>query len=413
MKGSIEKRGPNSYRLVVSVGVDGSGKQEKLTRLFKPGETLSDFEKQKAAETALAEFITDIKKGKSAQSKGFNVDELFTYWMDNYVTSNLEETTKIYYENMRPRIKKGIGSMRLDQVQPKHIQSFLKNLAEPGIKQTQHKKDAKEKPPEKLSPTTVKKYHAVLSGLFDYGVKMRMMDYNPVEHVTAPKGQAKEKSIIDLETTGRFLLIMESEEVRHQLMVNLALTAGLRREEIFGLRWIDVDDSTLHIRKARVVAGTTIVTKEPKTKTSRRSVSIPPNVVALFKRHSAKEAAKQLKKGEAWKKSEFVFTTHDGDDLHPQSFNNYLTRLCKANNLPPISPHAIRHSMGTLLNDAGVDIATISKKMGHSRISVTTDVYIHARKSAEQESANTIAAILESCKQLAKDAEETKKARTI
>ena len=314
---------------------------------------------------------------------------------------------------MWPRINQAMGSIRLDRLAPKNIQSFLRNLAEPGIKQVQQKKNAeadkKEKPPAKLAPLTIRKYHAVLSGMFDYAIKMRLMDYNPCENVTLPKVDTKEKTIYDLETTGRFLLVMESEEVRHQLMVQLALTAGLRREEIFGLRWIDVDGNTLHIRQARVVAGTKVICKQPKTKSSRRSVSIPPEVTALFKRHKAQEAEKKLKKGTAWEGSDLVFTTWTGGDLHPQSFNNYLQRLCKANDLPPIQPHAIRHSMGTLLNDAGVDIATISKKMGHSKASITANVYIHARKSAEQETANTMATILATCVQLAKDAEEKKK----
>lgn len=189
MKGSIERRGPNSFRLVVSTGVDGAGKQVKLTRLFKTDAGLTESAKLKAADGALAEFKVDIKKGNTAQSKGMTVAGLWSYWLEHYAHKNLEETTVAYYENMWPRIKQALGSMRLDRVEPKHIQTFLKNLAEPGIKKVQKKKTApatelvegqndapatepapdqipepeqKETPLAKLSPTTIRKYHEQL-----------------------------------------------------------------------------------------------------------------------------------------------------------------------------------------------------------------------------------------------------------
>ena len=186
MKGSIERRGPNSFRLVVSTGVDGGGKQIKLTRLFKTDAGLTESAKLKAADGALAEFKVDIKKGNTAQSKGMTVAGLWSYWLEHYAHKNLEETTVAYYENMWPRIKQALGGIRLDRVEPKHIQAFLKNLAEPGVKVVQKKKAAdpvegqtnapahestsepeqiepvpeqKEAPLAKLSPTTIRKYH--------------------------------------------------------------------------------------------------------------------------------------------------------------------------------------------------------------------------------------------------------------
>ena len=421
MKGSIERRGPNSFRLIVSTGVDGNGKQIKLKRLFKTTDTMTDAAKNNAAGEALAAFITDIRKGNTAQSKGMTVSALWDYWLEHYAEKNLEETTVIYYKNMWPRIKKGIGSLRLDRIEPKHIQEFMKNLAEPGIKKVQQKKntpaDEKEKPPAKLAPVTIRKYHAVISGMFSKAVKWRLMDYNPCDHTEAPKATQKTKVIYDIETTGRFLAKLEGEEVRHQLMILLALTAGLRREEIFGLRWSDIENNVISIRKARVVAGNQVITKEPKTASSMRSVSVPAEIVALIKRHSAKEAAKKLKKGKEWKgkdkvDDDLIFTTWDGEDLHPQSMNNFLRRFCDENNLPRIQPHAFRHMAGTFLIVSGTDYRTVSGKLGHSRASITMNTYAHLLKSAETETANTMTNILADARQQAKDAEEKKKAQT-
>jgi integrase len=417
MRGSIERRGESSFRLIVSGGLDGTGKQKKLTRSLKVDESLSESEKQKAADEALALFIADIKRGNSAQSKGMTVSDLWEYWLENYAESNLQETTLEYYKQMWPRIKAALGHLRLDRIEPKHIQQFMRNLAEPGIKVVQRKKgDTTAKPPAKLSAITIRKYHAVLSGMFTKAVKWRFMDYNPCDHTEAPRAKQKPKQIYDLETAGRFLEALEGEEVRHRVMCLLALTAGLRREEIFGLRWRDIDGNIISIRQARVVAGTKIITKEPKTASSRRSVSIPDELAALLKKHSAKEAERRLKLGTAWKGKakaidDLIFTSWDGSDLHPQSMNNFLRRFCDANNLPRIQPHAFRHMAGTFLITSGVDYRTVSGKMGHSRASVTMNTYAHLLKSAEQETANTMTNILATCRQQAKEAEENKKAQ--
>ena len=416
MKGSIERRGENSFRLVISDGTDGGGKRQKFTNLFKADDSLSDAKKVEAAESALAEFITDHRRGLTAQSGGMTVTGLWEYWLEHHARPTLEETTIIYYENMWPRIRDSIGSLRLDRVQPKNIQSFIKNLAEPGIKKIQQKKEApvdkKEKPQAKLSPVTIRKYHAVLQGMFSKAVLWRLMSFNPCEHTEAPRGKQKEKAIYDLETTGKFLASLEGEEVRHQLMILLALSAGLRREEIFGLRWSDIDGNIISIRKARVVAGGKVITKEPKTASSMRSISVPTEVVALIKRHSAKEAEKKLKKGDLWQgKHDLVFTTYDGSDLHPQSMNNFLRRFCTDNGFHAIQPHAFRHMAGTFLITSGTDYKTVSGKLGHSRASITMNTYAHLLKSAEQETANTMTGILADARQQAKDSNEKKKAQ--
>ena len=151
-------------------------------------------------------------------------------------------------------------------------------------------------------------------------------------------------------------------------MILLALTAGLRREEIFGLRWCDIDENIISIRQARVVVGSQVITKTPKTASSMRSVSIPAELVALIKKHSAEEAAKRLKKGAEWKgkdkaDDDLIFTSFDGTDIHPQSMNNFLRRFCLEHDFPTIQPHAFRHMAGTFLIASGTDIRTISGKM--------------------------------------------------
>lgn len=434
MKGSIERRGPNSFRLVISDGADGSGKRQKFTRLFKADSFLSESKKQDAADTALSLFISDYKRGLSAQSQGMTVAALWTYWMDNHVKTNCEATSVLYYEGFWPRIEKSIGKMRIDRIQPKHLLSFYKSLGEPGVKKLPKKKKASpenseadtakveevsaskpETPPKelpKLSPTTVKKYHIVLKNLFNKAVKWRLMDFNPAQNLIPPKAPMKEKQIYDLEMTGKLLSLLEGEDSRHKLMVMLGLTCGLRREEIFGLRWSDLDEEKHEISVCQVrVVAKKIITKTPKTKGSARILSYPAELDSLIKKHGAEEAKKQLRLGEDWKDSDLLFTDWFGNDLHPQSMNNFLWRFCRKHDLPPFQPHMLRHLAATFMTARGTDIKTVSAKLGHSRVNITLDLYGHLLRSAEKRSAEVMGNVLKDARQAAKDAEAKKKAQ--
>lgn len=434
MKGSIERRGPNSFRLVISDGTDGGGKRQKYTRLFKADDFLSEAKKQEAAETALSLFISDYKRGLSAQSQGKTVAELWEYWMENHVRPNCEATSVLYYEGLWPRIEAAIGKMRIDRVQPKHLLAFYKNLAEPGVKKIPKRKktppenseaepakveevtvDKPETPPKellKLSPTTIKKYHIVLKNLFNKAIQWRLMDFNPAQNLTPPKAPAKEKEIYDLETTGKLLSLLEGEDTRHKLMIMLGLTCGLRREEIFGLRWCDVDEEKheLSICQVRVVAKK-IITKVPKTKGSARIISYPAELDSLIKKHGAEEAKKQLRLGTNWKGSDLLFTDWFGADLSPQSLNNFLWRFCKKHDLPPFQPHMLRHLAATFMTASGTDIKTVSAKLGHSRVNITLDLYGHLLRSAEKRTAEVMGNVLNDARQAAATAAEKEKAQ--
>ena len=120
MTGTVIKRGINSYRLMVSAGFDGNKKRQRLTRTVKASSP-------KEAEKLLAAFIVDIEKGNSAQSKGMTVADLWIYWNENYAMQNLELTSIVFYANKWPRIRQALGNIRLDRLEPKHVQCFYKS----------------------------------------------------------------------------------------------------------------------------------------------------------------------------------------------------------------------------------------------------------------------------------------------
>ena len=301
-KGSIEQRGADSFRLIVSGGLDGSGKQIKHTKTVR-GIT------REQADTEMALFIADIEKGNIATSGKMTLDQLFEYWLKNYAEGRHAPKTIAGNKALFKRIKTALGNKRIDKVEPKHLLAFYQNLSEAGIREDPNKDRRKNKKPETetpeetkniekrpakdtLSPNTIKKYHILLHTLFEKATQWQFIAYNPASKVEPPKTERFEKVIYDEETTGKFLLLLEKEPLKNKTMALLALSTGLRRGEMFGLQWkhIDFENKTVKIEQAsQYLPGKGIFLKDPKNEGSKRIITISANIAALLKQYKAKK----------------------------------------------------------------------------------------------------------------------------
>lgn len=232
---------------------------------------------------------------------------------------------------------------------------------------------------------------------------MGHMSYNPCERTEAPKQERHQEDIYNEEQTGRFLVLLEKEEVKHRVMALITLATGCRRGETMGLQWkhVDFDNGTIRIEQtSQYLTGKGTFTKDPKTRNSKRTVTIPESITALLKIHKTNEAAKRLKLGERWageKKIEddFVFTTWEGKQAHPDSMNTWLKKFVADNKLPTITSKSFRHMAATYLITSGTDIRTVAGKLGHANTTTTTVVYSHLLKSAEKETADKMGDFLQ------------------
>ncbi|MDU2065507.1 MAG: tyrosine-type recombinase/integrase [Sporomusaceae bacterium] len=380
MAKKIEKRGENSYRLTVSSGSNGLG-QPILHRKTVTAKNQREAEKQYAL------FIAEIEKGQIASSGKMTLNQYFDYWKEHYASTNLEATTLNTYDHAFKRISAALGQKRLDKIEPIHLNSFFTKL-----QGTVSHLATKE--PIKLSPATIKKHYELLSIMFNRAVKWNLLPFNPVERIEIPKLKHTPKKIYSPEELGYFLLLLETEPLKYKIMILLALTGSLRREEIFGLEWkhIDFAQHTIQIEQAAVyVPKHGIILKNTKTNSSNRLISIPASLTQLLKHHKLEQASAQLELGNKWEKDpchQFVFTTWNGKAAHPHSINTWLKRFVVEHNLPKISIHAFRHMNATYLITSGVDIRTVAGKLGHSNASTTMDIYSHLVQSAEKETAD-------------------------
>lgn len=415
MAGTVEKRGKNSWRLTVTAGYTADGQQIRYRKTVQANTKI-------VAEKRLAEFIVEVERGQIANSGKMTLKQFFKYWEQNYALGRHAPKTISYNRGLFSRIDAAIGHKRIDKITPKNLLDFYQNLKEP-IKIIKKKQIDPAIPltPEYLSANTIRKYHVLLHSLFEKAVRWQFVAYNPVEKVEPPKVVKVEKKIYDEETTGKFLFLLEKEELKHRLMALLLISTGMRRGEMFGLQWhhVDFDKGTVKIEQAsQYLPGKGIFIKETKNESSKRAITISPSLITLLRQYKATQTAKRLKlggtpdKGGKWQGAEkpeddFILTTWNGEKAHPDSINTWLTTFVKNNNLPAITPHSFRHMAATYLITSGTDIRTVAGKLGHANTTTTTVVYAHLLKTAEKETTDKMENFLQQT--LQKEKEKQKK----
>jgi integrase len=176
----------------------------------------------------------------------------------------------------------------------------------------------------------------------------------------------------------------------------LAASTGMRRGELAGLRWADVDleRGRVAIRQTLVLAGRQVVRSEPKTNRGRRSVALDPRTVAQLRAWRAAQAAERLAWGAGWTSSGLVFTRDDGTPLHPEWLSDAFEWRVRTAGLPPIRLHDLRHTHASLGLAAGVPVKVMSERLGHTTSSFTADAYQHVTPQLEEAAAATVARLV-------------------
>ncbi|WP_027938716.1 tyrosine-type recombinase/integrase [Anaeroarcus burkinensis] len=393
----IEKRGENSYRLCVTAGYTGDGKQ-KFYRKTITATTEREAKKQYAL------FVAEVEKGQTASCGKMTLNQFFSYWKEHYAENHLAKKTILDYTGLFQRISFALGHKRLDHIQPKDLLAFFKNISEVGIRQDPNKSRRKKSHPEEaelisskpLSPSTQRKYYALLHSLFEKATLWNMIPYNPASKIEPPKLDYIPKEIYDKETTGKFLLELEGESLKHRVMALLALSIGARKGELFGLSWnhINLETGTVKIeRQLQYFKEDGLVLNPLKTRSSKRTNTIPKSLLPLLKTYKVEQTSQRLKLGEKWEGApsldeDFIFTAWNGQPNHPDTFNSWLKRFTSTHALPSLTPHSFRHMAATYLLTAGTDIKTVSGKLGHSSTAITGTIYSHMLETSEQASAD-------------------------
>lgn len=382
MKGFIEKRG-NSWRLSVYLGKDpATGKERRVRKTVRGSE--------KDAQKALRDLLHSIDEGTFVEPAKMTVEQYLEQWLETHKT-NVEPTTYDWYVLVcRKHIAPHLGRVQLQKLTPLAIQQFYASKLQEG------RLDGKGKT---LSPNTVRHIHRVLHKALNAAVKLQLIPRNPCDAVEPPKPVKKEARYWTPEEAARFLEAIQED--RLYALFYVALGTGLRRGELLGLRWQDVDlnEGRLTVRQEIVRKSKGTLVKAPKTEKSRATISLSRGVVEVLKKHKARQAQERLLMGDQYHDSGLVFTTFEGKPLDPSYISgDYFGKLIEKAKVRKINFHALRHTHATILASQGVPLKVVSERLRHSSVAITGDIYSHVFAQMDREAADSFDAAMQAAK---------------
>lgn len=367
------KRGV-SYSAIVDVGncpINGDRKQKKKT-----------FKTKKEAEKWLSETIAEVNKGTYIEPAKTTVREWLNDWLKSYGKQNLSPTTYAGYKMIvEMHLIPELGAISLSELKPKHIRDYHSKALEGG------RKDNKKALGKGLSPTTVSQHHRVLREALQHALELEMIARNPADATKPPRKVKHEINFLPVEDANKIIELFKGSYL--YMPVYLAVTLGARRAEILALRWCDVDlkRNTATIgRGLYVTKEQGLFFKEPKNKTSKRSIAISPEVVKVLKKHKkTQEWQAQLLEGK-YQDNDLICCLQDGNPLNPNSVSKRFQEVVSKAGID-VTFHGLRHAHASYLLKQGVHPKVVSERLGHSNIGITMDFYSHVAPTLQKEAA--------------------------
>ena len=380
---SIEKRG-NSYRIKVSGGykVDGTQVVHRMTWTPEPDMTPKQIEKELKRQAVL--FEEECSSGLAVSSMKF--ETLSEEWFEQYANLNLKSTTLTRQRQLTKRTYKAIGHIRIDKLTARDIQRFINSLAQEGV--NEHTGKA-------LSHKTMVHYLSFISTVLDYAIKMDMLKDNPCRRVTIPKGSKKKRHILTMEETQHFFKLLDDHApLKWKAFFVLVIYSGMRRGEMLGLEWHDIDLKTgmIHIeRTSNYTKARGIYTDTPKTENSVRFIKVPMNVIAVLEEYRDWQTKESQRLGSKWVETDRLFTKWNGSPMNLQTPYGWLKEFCEEHDFPFYGIHQFRHLHTSLLIGAGIDPTTVSGVLGHAQVSTTLNLYSHMFRENQVKACDAVA----------------------
>jgi integrase len=380
MRGSIRKRG-RTHTAYWSSSDPSTGKRKQHSK--------GGFATRGAAESHLNSVLGDIEAGEwSPDSKASIKEFAETAWLPaisgEVLAGSIKPTTARFYEDIVGRhIIPEIGSLKIGDLTAVHLNGLYTGLLTTGRQKGGG-----------LSPTTVRRVHVTIHRMLGDAMKWGAIQKNVADQASSPRASSPKRAPWSPAETRAF--IEETSESRLGPMWRLLAMTGLRRGEVLGLKWDDIDlnHSRLTVERARVMAAGKVVISSPKTKSASRSIGLDPQTVVALRTYKARQGRERLIAGDAWLGTDWVFTDELGRALHPTKVSKLFAEAAQATHLPKITLHDVRHGYATAALEAGVPIKAVSERLGHKSVAITADIYSHVRPEVDQAYAEHVAAMV-------------------
>ncbi len=379
-EGSIYRRSRDG-RWVGTVVLAETGRRKSVT-----GTTRQEVQRK------LSALQRDIERGLSPGDGRQTVAQYFAGWLETIKPTVGAGAWLRHEEFARLHIIPAIGRLPLVKLTPQRVQALYTALLD----------KERGRGGKGLSGTTVNHLHGSLHKALDAAVRLGLVARNVTELVDVPRMAHHEIHPLTGEQACMLLETMEGE--RLEALYALALATGMRQGELLALHWRDVEldgrggTGALSVRWNMRHRDQTFTFKQPKTRKSRRRISLAPEVVDVLRAHRARQLTERLKAGSAWVGEQWdnlVFSTEIGSPLAPDgAVRSTFTRLLRQAKLPRIRFHDLRHTCATLALAANVNPKLVSDMLGHSTVAITLDIYSHVLPDMQQDAAAAIAAML-------------------
>jgi len=327
------------------------------------------FSTQKECRSWIKDMQEQIENGLSVDGFKMTVHDLFKMWLESIQGSVRPRTLDQYQGVVRNHLEPVLGEIKLRELQPYQIQQLYNSLLAEG-----------------KSNRTVQLVHSVIHRALVVGQQLGLVGRNPASAVTPPKVPQKEMQVLD-DNQARQLLIAAQGD-RYEAMYYLAITTGLRQGELLGLKWEDIDFSSgiLQVkRQLQRVPGKGVRLSEPKTKAGRRQIQLGPESVNQLITHRKRQDIER--EGDRWEEHGLIFPSSVGTPTGQRNLIRSYKRLLKKAGLPNIRFHDLRHTAATLMLLNGIPLIVVSRRLGHSKPSVTLDIYGHYLPGMQAEAA--------------------------
>lgn len=246
----------------------------------------------------------------------------------------------------------------------------------------------------RLSANTVKHYHRFIHAILNLALHEGLITRNVSVSARLPKEPKKEPDFFEIEDIIKIREALEDEPIKYRIMIYLLCDTGIRRGELFGIRWkyIDFKNNTILIKEnIQSVAGE--LYSDTTKAGDKRTITVSSEIINELRKYKKEQNILRKTFGDsAFNKEGYLFIQEDtGKVMHPSSLNIWLRRFEKRHNLPHIHPHKFRHSQASILYAAGIDIVTISNRLGHKQVSTTQNIYAHMMKESDRKASDAIA----------------------
>lgn len=455
MAGCIMRKSKDgiSYRIRVSCGYDSNGKQIIRSMEWRPKPHWKPETIERQLAKVKAEFELKCKQD-STSTAPVKFAELAQMFIEDAM-KRLRPQSVHRLEACIERTNQALGHLRVDKIDVRKVQKFIDNLQEPGVSKAHDSArprpalrellqgrtqkslaeqtgisrsriseimrgdktsyrtaeklaSALDKPISDLfvitksdrilSPKTERHYLSYVSDVLEYGIRVGMVASNPCRKVTLRPLDEEEKQIFTLDEAQHFVDSLDNAPVKYRAFFTLALLGGLRRGELLGLRWSDVDFErhAISIRQSsQYLPGVGQFIDDLKTKSSHRTLRLQARVFTALRQLRAEQNEERLKLGDRWSnEGNLIFTGTDGKPLSPNTPYNWLKRFCQDTGQRFIGIHGFRHTNASLLIvEADADPVLVSKSLGHSSTTVTLNTYAHSFQSAQARKADELGSL--------------------